>query len=228
MGDAARRQKLKEELAGAGLPTAQEIADLIDESNFEKLLEMIVDLDREHGAWVPAMLMKEVSMYHPEQHKRYQASLKESRKQVVEFINRRDVTVQTVESTEVALSSISQNRYRHLIEADYQYLLNEKLEQSHYNYLIKIFIEGLEILKPAVFVKYYQADPVIDEDLPSSWPRLLKAVYHWSQMQEFVRNIFHHWPKDLAYKSKEHIVYQNLAVAFSIHVSHYQRNSTAN
>lgn len=182
MGDAARMQKLMNELCGQ-IPTAETVVQLIEEANYEKLLTLFQDVQESHGAGVANLLMKQVQIAHPEAYAKYKAQLEQS---TTIILQAHDRAVDQLNSLAHGLS-----------ETDYQVLLTEKLEQSQINYIVKVFFEKAAYIDLQAFLNWMDIVETVPSGFPESWPDGLILAYSYEPLQAYVQQVYHNMPEAL-------------------------------
>jgi len=210
-----QRNKLKAEIFGK-LPESKSIAALIDQSNYPKLLELMADVEREHGKIACQILLKELEIAHPEAYRKWRIDVKEAKQKITLALAKGHL-------------SYKESPFQGLLQIDWNILCELAINKTQLERIAKTVIEELDYISVAEFLDHYEQfierpDPESIKELPEAWPNALKIAATFPPLYEFAEQLYCNLPTKQQTSASRKVLVNNLAKALVVAAGNLQRN----
>jgi Txe/YoeB family toxin of Txe-Axe toxin-antitoxin module len=182
MGDTKRREEWRRQVLGdlfGTVPSTETIAGLVRESNYDKLVNLAMDVLKSHGQETFALLMKTFEIDYPKEYEMYQRRLAEDRQLVY-------TTYQKPQQKAPVIETIDPT------EEDYKKLLTNYVPNGTNNREIyqawreigNAFLIKTGYVDIAQYYYWADSDPELPKHkFPENWPWTMKQAACYGNLQ---------------------------------------------
>lgn len=191
MGDARRQDQFRREVLGelfGELPSTATIADLVRESNYEKLVVLCQDVLKHSGDKALAALFATFEIEYPEEHAQYKQRVAEDRQLVFTAKQKQEPKSRYLNTNKQYAPSLQ----------EYELLLQPATNIPHIRRLGLAFVVNSGYVDVKHFAGWIDSDPQLPaNNFPENWPYTMKLAACYPNLQALIVKVSSEIPPDL-------------------------------